>query len=102
MNLKNKSAVILYFTTSSCSVCKVLKPAVLNLITENFPEIEFIEINTEKNPKTAAEYDAFSVPLILVFFEGKEFFRTGRFTSISELKESIERPYRMVFEDKSI
>ena len=96
--LKNNPAVILYFTAGHCNVCKVLKPAIKEMIHDVYPEIVFQEIDTNEFPDLAAKYQAFSIPLILVFFDGKEFFRKGRAMSVRELTEEIKRPYSMLLD----
>jgi thioredoxin-like negative regulator of GroEL len=96
--LKNKSAVLVYFSHDRCNVCKVLKPKVAELLEGNFSKMEMLYVNTEKLPEVAGQYRVFTVPTVLVFFEGKESLRYSRNFSISELAIAIERPYNMLFE----
>ena len=97
--LGENPAVILYFTADHCNVCKVLKPAIREMIADQFPKMVFKEINTVEFPDLAAKYQAFSIPLILVFFDGREFFRKGRAMSVKELAADISRPYQMLFDE---
>jgi len=96
--IKQKNAVLAYFSTNECSVCKVLKPKVAELVNENFPEMEMVFIETNLFPRLAAQNKVFSVPTIIVFFEGKEFIRKVRTFSINELNTEINRIYQKMFD----
>jgi hypothetical protein len=47
----------------------------------------------------AGQYRVFTIPTLLIYFEGKEQLRYSRNISIHQLEESLSRPYLMVFED---
>lgn len=98
VQLKDKEpALLIYFSTETCNVCKVLKPKVAGLIQASFPEIKMVYIQTDKLPQVAAQNQVFAVPTILVFFGGKEYIRKSRNIGISELEREIYRPYSMIF-----
>jgi len=95
--INTKRAALLYFFNDNCAPCKVLRPKVHHLVETEFPEMEFVLINTEKFAATAAGYGVFSSPTILVFFEAKEYMRESKNISISELHNRISRIYDMIF-----
>lgn len=98
LKLKNEEpALLAYFSTEICNVCKVLKPKVSELVQNEFPKIKLIYIKSDKLPELAAQNQVFAAPTILVFFEGKEYIRKSRNIGISELQREIERPYSMIF-----
>lgn len=98
LKLKEKEpAVLAYFSTDVCNVCKVLKPKVDELIRADFPEIKLLYIKSDQLPEVAAQNQVFAAPTILVFFTGREYIRKSRNIGISELKNEIERPYSMMF-----
>ena len=70
---------------------------VQDMVTTDFPNIEFRLINAEQYAATSAEYGVFASPTLLVFIEGKEYIREGKNISVSELHDKIERYYNMVF-----
>jgi thiol-disulfide isomerase/thioredoxin len=96
-SINEKQALLLYFYNDSCAPCKVLRPKVQALVETAFPQMEFILINGEQYPDTAAEYGVFTSPTILAFFESKEFIRESKNMSISELHDKIDRIYKMIF-----
>ncbi len=96
--LANNEAVLAYFSTEICSVCKVLKPKVSEMITESFPEMKMVYIQSDKLPELAAQNSVFAAPTVVVFFAGRETIRKSRAFGIDELRFEIERPYSMMFE----
>ena len=91
-------AVTLYFTSPECNVCKVLKPKVREMIEQKFPEMVLHFINIAENPMMAAEFQVFTVPVILIYFEKREYIRKVRNIGINELEKEISRPYKLLFE----
>ncbi|WP_430814487.1 thioredoxin family protein [Carboxylicivirga sp. RSCT41] len=87
-----------YFSHDRCNVCKVLKPKVKQLLSEKFPKMTFDYINIEEQPSIAAQYQVFTVPTLLVYFEGKEYYRFTRNVSLGQLTDAIQRPYQLLFE----
>lgn len=98
LQLKEKeTALLAYFSTDICSVCKVLKPKVEELITAKFSQIKLAYIKSDKLPEVAAQNQVFAAPTLLIFFEGREYIRKSRNIGIGELEREIERPYSMIF-----
>lgn len=90
-------AVAVYFSAPDCGVCHALRPKVEALFFDEFPVVNFVHIEIHKSPEISGEYNVFSTPTLLVFFEGKEFLRKVRLMGIQELQHKIERPYKMLF-----
>lgn len=97
--ITNEKGMLLYFSSDSCSVCKVLKPKVKELLQEQFPKMISRYVDIEKSPVISGQFRIFTIPSILIFFEGKEQVRYSRNISMHQLEESISRPYSMIFED---
>jgi thioredoxin-like negative regulator of GroEL len=98
LKLKNEEpALLAYFSTEACNVCKVLKPKVADLLQQEFPKIKSVYIQSDKLPEVAAQNQVFTAPTILVYFDGREYIRKSRNIGIGELQHEIERPYSMIF-----
>lgn len=97
--LASQDAVLAYFSTEACSVCKVLKPKVIDMVTESFPQLETVYVQSDQLPEVAAQNRVFAAPTIIVFFAGRETIRKSRAFGVDELRSEIERPYSMMFED---
>lgn len=96
---RNEEALLCYFSTEACNVCKVLKPKVAELVEQEFPKIKLVYIQSDKLPELAAQHQVFAAPTILVFFDGREYIRKSRNIGIGELEQEIRRPYSMIFSE---
>lgn len=96
--LKREKAVLLYFYNDNCAPCLSLRPKVIEMVGESFPEMKLVFVDSVTYPLVSAHFGVFSNPTLLLFFEGKEYNRLSKYISISQLEEMIERPYGMVFE----
>src|SRR6056297_2953843 len=96
--IKNNPAVMVYFTTPGCNVCKALKPKIKQLLSDHFSKVEFIEINAEEHTELSADFSVFAVPTILIYFNGTEHYRKSRYISIQEISTLISRPYHLLFD----
>lgn len=76
--LAENDAVLAYFSTETCSVCHVLKPKVLEMVSELFPQLKMIFIESDKSPELAAQHRVFTAPTVVVFFAGRETIRKSR------------------------
>jgi len=92
------SAVLVYFSTPNCSVCKVLKPKLIELFEKDYPKIKIGFVNIEIMPDVAGQSSIFAVPTILVYFERKEIIRKSRNINLSEFHNEILRPYSLLFD----
>jgi thioredoxin-like negative regulator of GroEL len=99
LKLKEEPALLAYFSTNACNVCKVLKPKVAELVQSEFPNMKLAYIPSDVLPDVAAQNQVFAAPTILIFFEGREYIRKSRSIGISELQREIDRPYSMVFSE---
>lgn len=97
LNLQEENAILLYFTSPDCNVCKVLIPKVREMLFTKFPLLKLHVVDIASNREIAGKFQIYTVPVILVYFEGREFIRKVRNFSISELEREIERPYKLLF-----
>ena len=96
--IQNNSIVLVYLSGEHCNVCKALYPKIETLVNEKFPKIKLIKLLIEKSPEVFGQNQIFSIPTVIVYFEGKEFIRKIRNFSISELEQEILKPYNLFFE----
>ena len=96
--LTENDAVLAYFSTEDCSVCHVLKPKVIEMISESFPKMKMVFIESDRLPELAAQNRVFTAPTVIVFFAGRETIRKSRAFGVDELRSEIERPYSIIFE----
>ncbi|PFA68420.1 thiol reductase thioredoxin [Bacillus sp. AFS015802] len=93
--LKSEKLVLLYISRPDCSVCHALLPQVKGVL-EKFKSVISIHADAEEIPEIAGEFSIFTVPVIIVFVDGKEMFRKARFVPIDELHSQISRLTKML------
>ncbi|HDO06518.1 MAG TPA: thioredoxin [Bacteroidetes bacterium] len=98
-HVKDRMASMLYFYSNHCAPCLSLRPKVIKMVEEDFPNIKLVFVNSEKHPELPARYNVFSNPTLIVFFDGREYRRVSKYISIPQLAAEIERPYQMIFEN---
>lgn len=95
--LINKNIItVVYFSGTTCGACEVIKIRINDMLTK-FPQIASYEINGEENIELAAKYEVFSLPIMLLYIEGKETLRVGRNVDFLNLENQISRYYHMIF-----
>ncbi|WP_086350775.1 thioredoxin family protein [Candidatus Enterococcus clewellii] len=82
----------LYVSQPDCSVCHSVLPKLKELL-KNYPTIELGEIDGAEVPQITAMYQVFSAPTLLLFIDGKEYLREGRFVQFQKLAFDLERLY---------
>jgi thiol-disulfide isomerase/thioredoxin len=65
---------------------------------ENYPKIEVLEFSVDEYREISSQYEVFSLPTVIVFFDGGEFIRKSRSFGVGELIGAIERPYGLYFD----
>ena len=94
--IKDNIAVMLYFSSPSCGVCHSLKPKLIEAIKVNFDKFKIVDIDISVSQDIASSFSVFSIPTVLIFLDGKEFFRKSRNMSIDGLIKEIKRPYEIM------
>lgn len=97
--LAENDAVLTYFSTETCSVCHVLKPKVIEMVSESFPKMKMVFIESDKLPELAAQNRVFTAPTVVVFFAGRETIRKSRAFGVDQLRSEIHRSYSLMFEE---
>ena len=94
--IKDNEMLLVYFGSESCGVCSALKPKVEEIL-KSYPRVKSVEIDVDKSVRAAAAYNVFTIPVILVFINGKESIREARHISIQDMDHRIARYYNMLF-----
>lgn len=94
--LTTNDAVMLYFSAPTCNVCHALKPKLTEAILNDFPTFVIESIDISETPEIASHFTVFTIPTVLIFFQGREFLRKSRHMSVGEVVEDIRRPYNLM------
>ncbi len=85
-----------YISQPNCGVCQALLPKVKSLL-DNYPKIYSAYINALEIQTVAEKFSVFTVPVLLLFVDGKEYLRRARIVSIDELDDSIGKIYQLYY-----
>lgn len=97
--VRTEPAAVIYFAGEGCNVCTVLFPKVEALFQQEFPRIGLARVECGVHPEICAQQRVFSIPTLLLFFDGRESQRFVRNIGIGELREALQRPYHLLFEE---
>lgn len=90
------AALLVYFSSPTCNVCKVLRPKVMEQAALHYPLIGRIHVDLSITPEIGAHFHVLAAPTVILFLEGKEFIRKYRTISVDGLMQEIKRPYEMM------
>jgi len=79
------------FSQPNCGVCVSIKPQLQKLINQNFPSITLGYVDISKNPEIAGKFTIFTIPVLIIFINSKEYIRKSRIINISQLSTDLER-----------
>ena len=96
--LADLPSVLLYFYSDNCAPCLSLRPKVVELVCDRFPNVRIGFINGEIDPLITATFSVFAFPTLILYFEGKEHYRGSKYLAIPQLAETINKPYTLLFE----
>ena len=94
--LKAEKAVAFYFYSDDCPVCQALRPKVEQLFTHRFPLVALQMINLQQAVDLTEQLQIYTVPVLIVCFDGKEQIRKTRCWGIDELDQELSRPYGLM------
>lgn len=90
-------ALLVYFSSPGCRVCQVIGPRIEALARSGFGHLHIAYVDCVRHPAIAAQYQVFTVPVVLVFIQDREYVRKVRNFGIGELASAIERPYSLLY-----
>ena len=93
--IKEDELLVVYFTGSACEACEVIKQKVESIL-EVHPPVKGIEVNGAVHPILATEYEVYTLPIMILFVQGKESLRLGRNLDLLEFERKITRYEEMI------
>lgn len=87
--LVSEAIVLTYFGNEHCSVCHATQPKVEALL-KVFPNILSCYCPVDRVPQLAGQHLVFAVPAIIIFFHGKEIYRSARFIELNRMVEVLQ------------
>ncbi|GEN89074.1 thioredoxin family protein [Oceanobacillus sojae] len=95
--LQNHALSFLFVSRPDCSVCHAVLPKLRELL-DKYPQIHLGHIDASKVEEVAEKFLIFTVPIMLLMIEGKEYIREDRFVRFDQLEEKLDQIYEMYTE----
>lgn len=80
-----------YFTANSCSVCESMYPKIVEMVKSDYNQVELQSYTVTDDPKIAADFGVFTVPVLIFTVDGVESQRWVRAFGLSEVKQKMDR-----------
>ncbi len=90
MVLQAEKPVLMDFWAAWCKPCLMVAPILDELAEEYNGRINFVKMDVDQNPKTAARYNIMSIPTLLIFKNGEPVSHIAGFRPKEELKRSLD------------
>ncbi|MBP1043873.1 thioredoxin family protein [Vagococcus sp. BWB3-3] len=88
--IQEEQLVFLYIGQPNCSVCHSLKPQVERLL-ESYDDVTMLEIDALEVPEVAEAFNVLTVPVLLLFVEGREYLRKARIIHTKEFSAEFAK-----------
>lgn len=70
--VQQNGVTLVDFWAPWCGPCRRLNPVIEELSGEMSDKVQFVKLNTDENPETAARFGIMSIPTLLVFKGGEK------------------------------
>ncbi len=89
--IKSKTPVLVDFAAEWCQPCKIQKPILQKLASEDGDKIKIITIDVDKNPSISQKYKVMSIPTLAIFQNGEIVYRQTGVHQLSQLKDLVTK-----------
>lgn len=96
--MENQKLELWYFYGPNCAICHDLWPKVKALVEDEFPNLQLRYLNIEQHRELAAQNRMLSVPGILFWVAGREYFRANGFLYLKQLRDKLRPSYKAYYQ----
>lgn len=95
--INNNQLVVVHVMRDHCSVCRAVLPQIEDIVA-SYPNAKLAVINQSDVETIAGELSIFTVPVDLIFMNGKEMHRQARFIDMQRFEHQLKLMYDSCFE----
>ena len=88
--LETDTPVLVDFWAEWCMPCRMMSPVVDKLSKDYEGKVKFAKVNVDNNPKLATDLQILSIPVLILFKNGKELTRITGVNSEQNVKREID------------
>ncbi len=89
--VNNKTKIVLvYFSADWCIPCVKLKPIIEQITKEQIKTVDVLELDADKNPKIATHFEINTLPLFVIYKQGKKVWEYNAFISKEDLTSKLD------------
>ena len=92
--LRSSEPVLVDFWAPWCGPCRMIAPTLEKLAREYSGQLRIAKLNVDENPRLAMQYNASSIPLLVVFKEGRAVQRIVGAHPEPNLRKFVEQALR--------
>ena len=89
--INSATPVLVDFAADWCQPCKMQKPILQKLASEDGDKIKIITIDVDKNPAISQKYKVMSVPTLAIFKRGAVVYKQAGVHQLSQLKDLVAK-----------
>lgn len=95
-SMEGSVPLLLYFSAEPCTVCHAMLPKLQKTLmemrdAEEGRDYHLVVIESEKHPEICGQLLVFTVPTLLIFWEGREVLRESRFIDLNQIKRILSQ-----------
>ena len=88
--------LLLYFSAEPCTVCHAMLPKLQKTLmemggAEEGQDYHLLVMESEKHPEICGQLLVFTVPTVLIFWEGREVLRESRFMDLNQVRRILSQ-----------
>lgn len=84
------NVVLVYFSAGWCNVCGKFKPVIAQVEKDYAGKVKLLRIDTERDKEVAEEFDVNSLPLLMLYKNGKLVWANSGITELATLSREID------------
>lgn len=96
---QTEEGLLVLFGGKECNVCHSIKPKLIELMGENYPEVKLVYVDCHVVTDICSQNSIFTLPTLQVYFTGQKFIEEVRSFSLQKVMQDLARPYSMVFSE---